>query len=92
MGATFVGLVTSPYLMGLILLAIPLGMFFGAVPRLGGKLGSARYSGDFLFMWDGVDLITEYFVELLFPDCSPIRCSFFVPFTNNRLVLGFQAA
>jgi TctA family transporter len=28
----------SPYLMGLILLAIPLGMFFGAVPGLGGKL------------------------------------------------------
>jgi len=32
-------IITSPYLMGLILLAIPLGMFFGAVPGLGGKLG-----------------------------------------------------
>jgi len=32
-------IVSSPYLMGLILLAIPLGMFFGAVPGLGGKLG-----------------------------------------------------
>ncbi len=32
-------IVTSPYLMGLILLAIPIGMFFGAVPGLGGKLG-----------------------------------------------------
>lgn len=32
-------LVSSPYLMGLILLAIPIGMFFGAVPGLGGKLG-----------------------------------------------------
>ncbi len=31
-------ILTSPYLMGLILLAIPLGMFFGAVPGLGGKL------------------------------------------------------
>lgn len=28
----------SPYLMGLILLAVPIGMFFGAVPGLGGKL------------------------------------------------------
>jgi TctA family transporter len=33
------GIVTSPYLMGLIVLAIPIGMFFGAVPGLGGKLG-----------------------------------------------------
>jgi TctA family transporter len=33
------GIISSPYLMGLILLAIPLGMFFGAVPGLGGKLG-----------------------------------------------------
>ncbi len=41
MGTTLVGLVSSPYLMGLILLAIPLGMFFGAVPGLGGKLGIA---------------------------------------------------
>ena len=32
-------ILTSPHLMGLILLAIPLGMFFGAVPGLGGKLG-----------------------------------------------------
>ncbi|MBD3677891.1 MAG: tripartite tricarboxylate transporter permease [Rhodobacteraceae bacterium] len=34
-----INIVTSPYLMGLILLAIPIGMFFGAVPGLGGKLG-----------------------------------------------------
>jgi len=33
------GILSSPYLMGLILLAIPIGMFFGAVPGLGGKLG-----------------------------------------------------
>ncbi len=33
------GIMSSPYLMGLILLAIPIGMFFGAVPGLGGKLG-----------------------------------------------------
>jgi TctA family transporter len=32
-------LVTSPTLMGLVLLAIPVGLFFGAVPGLGGKLG-----------------------------------------------------
>ena len=37
-GALF-GILGSPYLMGLILLAIPLGMFFGAVPGLGGRLG-----------------------------------------------------
>ena len=33
------GLVSSPYLMGLIVLAIPIGIFFGAVPGLGGKIG-----------------------------------------------------
>ena len=32
-------LIGSPYYMGLILLAIPIGMFFGAIPGLGGKLG-----------------------------------------------------
>lgn len=32
-------IISSPYLMGLILLAIPIGMFFGAIPGLGGKLG-----------------------------------------------------
>lgn len=32
-------ILTSFHLMGLILLAIPIGMFFGAVPGLGGKLG-----------------------------------------------------
>jgi TctA family transporter len=32
-------IIISPHLMGLILLAIPIGMFFGAVPGLGGKLG-----------------------------------------------------
>ena len=30
-------LIGSPYYMGLILLAIPIGMFFGAIPGLGGK-------------------------------------------------------
>ena len=39
MFAPLLAIVTSPHLMGLILLAIPLGMFFGAVPGLGGKLG-----------------------------------------------------
>lgn len=39
MFSPLVEIITSPYLMGLILLAIPLGMFFGAVPGLGGKLG-----------------------------------------------------
>jgi TctA family transporter len=38
---TLIGLITSPSLMGLVLLAIPIGMFFGAVPGLGGKLGIA---------------------------------------------------
>jgi TctA family transporter len=32
-------LVTSPYLMWLLVLAVPIGMFFGAAPGLGGKLG-----------------------------------------------------
>lgn len=32
-------IISSPHLMGLILLAIPIGMFFGAIPGLGGKLG-----------------------------------------------------
>lgn len=36
---SFFGIVSSPNLMGLILLAIPIGLFFGAVPGLGGKLG-----------------------------------------------------
>lgn len=39
MFSPLLAIVTSPYLMSLILLAIPLGMFFGAVPGLGGKLG-----------------------------------------------------
>ena len=37
--SSFLGIVTNPTLMGLILLAVPIGMFFGAVPGLGGKLG-----------------------------------------------------
>lgn len=37
--SSFSGLVTSPDLIGLMLLAIPLGIFFGSVPGLGGKLG-----------------------------------------------------
>ena len=31
--------VGSPHLVGLIILAVPIGMFFGAIPGLGGKLG-----------------------------------------------------
>ena len=37
--ASLLGIVTNPTLMGLIVLAVPIGMFFGAVPGLGGKLG-----------------------------------------------------
>jgi TctA family transporter len=37
--SSLIGLVTSPQMVFLILLAIPIGMFFGAVPGLGGKLG-----------------------------------------------------
>jgi len=36
---SLLGLLLSPRLLGLILLAIPLGIFFGCVPGLGGKLG-----------------------------------------------------
>lgn len=36
---SLLALISSPYYMGLIALAIPIGMFFGAVPGLGGKLG-----------------------------------------------------
>jgi len=32
-------IVGSPHLVGLIILAVPIGMFFGAIPGLGGKLG-----------------------------------------------------
>jgi len=32
-------IVGSPYHMSLLLLAVPIGMFFGAIPGLGGKLG-----------------------------------------------------
>ena len=39
--SSLIDLVTSPTSMGLLLLAIPIGMFFGAVPGLGGKLGIA---------------------------------------------------
>ena len=37
--ASFAGLFLTPKLLGLMLLAIPLGIFFGCVPGLGGKLG-----------------------------------------------------
>lgn len=37
--ASFLSVAGSPTVLGLILLAIPIGMFFGAVPGLGGKLG-----------------------------------------------------
>lgn len=39
--SSFVNLVTSPYLWLLMMIAIPVGMFFGAVPGLGGKLAIA---------------------------------------------------
>jgi len=38
LGSLYV-ILSSAHLIGLILLAIPIGMFFGAVPGLGGKLG-----------------------------------------------------
>lgn len=50
---TFWTIVSSPMLMGLIILAIPIGMFFGAVPGLGGKLGIALLI-PFIF---GMDMI-----------------------------------
>lgn len=37
--ATLVHLLVTPKLLGLMLLAVPLGIFFGCVPGLGGKLG-----------------------------------------------------
>jgi putative tricarboxylic transport membrane protein len=37
--SSLIGLLTTPKLLGLMLLAIPLGTFFGCVPGLGGKLG-----------------------------------------------------
>ena len=37
--SSFLTVAGSPHLMGLILLAVPIGMFFGAIPGLGGKLG-----------------------------------------------------
>lgn len=39
--ASLLQLIFDPTLMGLLLLAVPLGMFFGIVPGLGGKLGIA---------------------------------------------------
>jgi TctA family transporter len=37
--STLFQLLTTPYLILLMLIAVPLGAFFGAVPGLGGKLG-----------------------------------------------------
>ncbi|HEY0749154.1 MAG TPA: tripartite tricarboxylate transporter permease [Steroidobacteraceae bacterium] len=37
--SSLIGLLITPKLIGLMLLAIPLGIFFGCVPGLGGKLG-----------------------------------------------------
>jgi putative tricarboxylic transport membrane protein len=37
--SSLIGLITSPYLMMLMLIAIPIGTFFGALPGLGGKIG-----------------------------------------------------
>jgi TctA family transporter len=37
--SSLAGLLLTPKLLGLMLLAIPLGIFFGCVPGLGGKLG-----------------------------------------------------
>lgn len=39
MFSALVNLVTSPHLIALMLLAVPIGTFFGTVPGLGGKLG-----------------------------------------------------
>ena len=39
MFSSLFNLVTSPHLIGLMLLAVPIGTFFGMVPGLGGKLG-----------------------------------------------------
>jgi len=39
--ASLIALLGSPMLLALIVAAIPIGMFFGAVPGLGGKLGIA---------------------------------------------------
>lgn len=50
---SLINLLTSPGTMGLLVLAIPIGMFFGAVPGLGGKLGIALMI-PFIF---GMDLI-----------------------------------
>lgn len=36
---SLVELVTSPYLLGLMVIAVPIGAFFGVLPGLGGKLG-----------------------------------------------------
>ena len=42
--SSLAGLLLTPKLLGLMLLAIPLGIFFGCVPGLGGKT-YGRYSG-----------------------------------------------
>jgi len=39
MASTLFNLLTDPYLIMLMLVAVPLGAFFGAMPGLGGKLG-----------------------------------------------------
>ena len=39
MFSSLFNLLTSPHLIGLMLLAVPIGTFFGTVPGLGGKLG-----------------------------------------------------
>ena len=36
---SLLAVIGSPHLVGLIVLAVPIGMFFGAIPGLGGKLG-----------------------------------------------------
>ena len=42
---TLFTLLTDPYLIFLMLIAVPLGAFFGAMPGLGGKLGTTRGTG-----------------------------------------------
>ncbi len=39
--ASLINLLASPGLLALVVLAVPIGMFFGAIPGLGGKLGIA---------------------------------------------------
>ena len=58
--AALLTIVGSPQLVGLILLAVPIGMFFGAIPGLGGKLGIVLLI-PFVFAFNPSLLIVESF-------------------------------